>query len=107
MIFGLTALSTTSATSSALSSLSRVSLFLDQFSQELSSLRRPSLPAPRSLLLSLAWVVKSPSVRILCVMFLLWSLTKASLYSVIKVFVVLSLKTAYVQDKTQCFGLSW
>jgi len=107
MIFGLTALSTISATSSALPSLSRVSLFLDQFSQELSSLRRPSLPAPRSLLLSLAWVVKSLSALILFVMFLHWSLNKASLYSELKVLVVLSLKTACVQDKIPCFGISW
>ena len=82
-------------------------MFLEQLGPELSSLRRPSLPAPRSLLLSLAWVVKSLSALILFVMFLHWSLSKASLYSELKVLVVLSLKTACVQDKIPCFGISW
>ena len=82
-------------------------MFLVQLGPWLSSLRRPSLTAPRSLLLSLAWVIKSLSALLLFVMFLHWSLLKASLYSELRVLVVLSLKTVCVQDKIPCFGISW
>ena len=40
-------------------------------------------------------------------MFLTWSLLKYSHYSELRMPVVISFKTVYVQDKIPCFGIFW